>query len=186
MGGGSLPPPVRLTTARLIYAGPTVGKTTLTRMEQYRRVNFVDTDDLIREHFPDWMEKKLWRTASQAARDEVDDALGRLVRARLIEDPHSVVVTNLWGHRFRVALDDTLAPWEGRFPFGALRTSGQEVLDVSIQRGGDPIPLELFERWFGDWRRNQGEAVFHLVAIEPAEPHIYLSDVVTLDYGWLK
>lgn len=97
-----------------------------------------------------------------------------------------MVFTNLWGHSFRSALDSVLDLWEGRLPIGVIRTSPEEVYALSKARGGTPIPVELASEWLDGWEKGPGDAIFHLIPLEPHQPPKFMAEVLTLDYPWLK
>lgn len=102
--GAALEQPIVLSPPKnehlIIHGGPTTGKTTwikalraeLFTVPGWKDVEVVDSDDIIKEEWPEWFDKQLWRTASKP----LHARLNAITDAYLSRIEPALVLTNLW------------------------------------------------------------------------------------------
>jgi hypothetical protein len=193
--------PLEVHKTRVVVTGPTVGKTTAVRQLALRGCAVLETDDVVKELLPQWKWKGEWKVSGRGATEDeklvMELEVGRFCQSWLSASPHGVVFSNLWSHAFCKGMGYGLANYLERMPLGVFRASGEDMTDVSKQRGdndGSGLPLALTRKWEKSWLRSVPRVFQNVIWIQPVpkvegvpavSAHTYLTDVIDWRFSWL-
>ena len=163
--------PLVVRHGRVIFGGPTVGKSYLARALRLQGANVMETDDIVWQYEPSWFQKRRWETAGPAEHEALDRMVGSIASQWLARDPHAVLLSNMYSLHFREPLRLILSPFEGVVPVGVVRASHNEIATLSNKRGGGGIPSRLALKWVDGWRRHLADAVMFVVVLPPSKLH---------------
>jgi len=183
----------RVVQARVIYGGPSVGKTYSDRLLSSRGVHVVDTDDVTRVVCPGYFRERLWmprkgeEKRTSALQDLIWTEVGKVCRTILDSRPAAVVFTNLFSPQFTHPLGPHLP--NGKIPFGVCRESPEELASIisgrqTVKEGQKAFPIKLAQKWVQAPLRNVS-AFVHLVVLPPNDPPLFLEDVVTWEWKFM-
>lgn len=177
--------------SRVIFAGPTTGKSALVSLLSERGYDVCDTDTIVADTFPRYYKERLWKlTPSAEARpmfDMVRALCGRISYDFLAKRPDTgVVVSNLWGPEFRNIVfgrkpDDTT-----KDPVVFFRADPEEMVKLDKLRHGGAsggFTLKIATRW-ADQQKKWGLSNFKTVVW--ISTGTYLSAYLEMGYGPLK
>lgn len=146
---------ISVVNSPLIHAGPTAGKTRLSKLLEEKSISVIDTDDIIEEKYPQWFKSSLWKLRHDKFYDLTHSllalAVGFEMRKRLDGSTRKTVgLTNLWGASF---LDGYVQRGEGRehLPVSFMVRNPEEIVRRSSVRGGTQIDLKLAKKWVEQW-----------------------------------
>lgn len=176
---GARPTLVSFAHAKVLHAGPTVGKSTLARdiNRSAGEVVVIDSDVVHRILSPDSEWVKLHRLPADAGADttrvtayakRMQDALSGAIIREWVE-AGGMAVTNLWGDMFAQAL--------GAYaPEVSFMRDAPSFASVWEARGSDPLPEGMIEQWVANWQ--EAAANGRWSAALQVEEGEYLSDIV--------
>jgi len=179
--------PLKLSTLRLIHAGPTCGKGGMMSQLAARNVPCFDTDQYLAVAAPWWFERRLYARADlREASLRLHRHAGAWVHRTLYADGsvgQSVVLTNLWSEEFA---EEALRTLPSRIRFGVFRESPDEIVELSKSRGGVGISLDLASKWVAEFKEHARDVFQEYVLLCDAgcSGRTFLSDCLDVTYPW--
>lgn len=167
---------------RILAASPTVGKSTLQSSEKGNTVRVVDTDDIIREHFPSWFDASLYKGVGipQGVIKSLAASRDKLVAAAILlgAKPNDIFLTNLWSEEF---IDHLLGPNE-KLELYVGRISGKRITELSNGRGTS-LSLGLTTKWVMSAKEKAHTRASNVIWLPD---NLFLADVVKIVDGKYK
>ena len=129
---------------RLIFAGPTCGKTTL--LKQVVEGLVLDTDYIVSHLYRSWFEESLFKQYEKNAMFARNMELGSGFIAGLLlkVEPELLLLTNMSNKSFAEGLKE--AGFDSSESPIFFRHDPQEMIDLDVKRGGD-LTLPIAKRW---------------------------------------
>lgn len=160
----------------MLFAAPTVGKTTMALALVQQGVRVIDSDDIVRSLAPGWLSNRLWNgPPPQWARIMYDIVVDYMLLA-LARAPKGAlaVLSNITSLDSLDLLRGASLPFEkgSRIPYFARRAA--DIAAISADRG-DAIPLAQTKVWTQDDTWEALDPRFEVCVLEAG---VYLSDVI--------
>ena len=160
-----------LIKAAMLVAGPTTGKSSLTKSLRANGVTVLETDEVIEEFMPFYFKDKLWNI-TDPDRPYINRMKDIFVgyNISMTFEQKFAIMSNLWSPDF---LDQFLLP--GKFPLYIFRANALEITELSKARG-TAIPTQLAAKWINSTEQHWHKRFDHVLWLPD---NLFLSDVVS-------